>query len=112
MQTITFDQFEAVDIRIGKVLESTDFPEGRFSTHILIIDFGPDLGKKKSLARLKPNYAAEELIGKLVLGVVNFEPRQIGKHKSEVLTLGFADTNGDCILVSTDKDVPLGGKLH
>jgi len=101
----TFDDFEKIDIRVGIVLEAMPFPEGKHSTHILMIDFGPDLGTKKSLAKLAPNYAAHELMGRQVLCVVNFPPRQIGKHLSEVLTLG------NVVLLRPDQDVPLGGRL-
>ena len=88
------------------------FLEGRYSTHILMIDFGPELGTKKSLAKLTPNYEGNEVVGRLVLCVVNFPPRQIGKHQSEVLTLGVPDDNGGVVLLRPDTDVPLGGRLH
>ncbi len=94
------------------MVEVQPFPESRCSTHILRIDFGPVLGVKKSLARLAPSYEGSEVVGKLVLGVVNFPPRQIGKHQSEVLTLGVPDANGAIALVHPDRDVPLGGKLY
>lgn len=109
---ITFQDFENVDIRVGRVLSVEPFPEGRYSTHILMIDFGDEIGQKKSLAKLAPNYKGPELVGEQVLAVVNFEPKQIGPHKSEVLTLGFADAEGNVALVQPDRDVPLGGKLH
>jgi len=110
--SIAWQDFEQVDIRVGRVLEVTDFPEGKYSTHILKIDFGAEIGVKKSLAKLKPNYVGSELVGRQVLAVVNFEPKQIGTHKSEVLTLGFPDESGNVVLVHPEKDVPLGGKLH
>lgn len=109
---IAFDDFEKLDIRVGRVVEVTPFPEGRFSTHILMIDFGPDLGTKKSLAKLAPNYQGPELVGRLVLAVVNFPPRQIGKHLSQVLTLGVPDQNGNVVLIGPDADVPLGRRLY
>lgn len=109
---VTMDDFSAIDIRVGRVMHIEPFPEGKYSTHILRIDFGPEVGEKKSLARLAPNYAGPELIGKLVMGVVNFPPRQIGKHTSEVLTLGVADADGNTVLLHPDRDVPLGGKMH
>lgn len=112
MTTIEYKDFEKVDIRVGKVLEVQTFPEGKYSTHILQIDFGPEMGIKKSLAKLAPNYKGKELIGKQVLGVVNFPPKQIGKHISESLTLGFADEKGNVVLVHPGEEVPLGGKLH
>ena len=88
------------------------FLEGRYFTHILMIDFGPEVGTKKSLAKLTPNYWGNEVVGRLVLCVVNFPPRQIGKHQSEVLTLGVPDDNGGVVLLRPDTDVPLGGRLH
>lgn len=106
-----FHDFEKIDIRVGIVLEAVPFPEGKHSTHILMIDFGPDLGTKKSLAKLAPNYAAHELVGRQVLCVVNFPPRQIGKHQSEVLTLGVPDEKGNVVLLRPDQEVPLGGRL-
>jgi tRNA-binding protein len=111
-KSATTEDFEKLEIRVGRVIDVQPFPEGRYSTHIVMIDFGPDLGTKKSLAKLAPNYAGPELIGRQVLAVVNFPPRQIGKHLSEVLTLGLPDENGNVILVRPDRDVPLGGKLH
>jgi tRNA-binding protein len=108
----TSDDFEKLVIRVGRVVEVWPFPEGRSSTHILMIDFGPERGTKKSLARLAPNYAGPELIGRQVLAVVNFPPRQIGKHLSEVLTLGVPDERGNVVLLRPDRDVPLGSRLH
>ncbi len=84
------------------------FLEGRYSTHILIIDFGPELGIKKSLAKLAPNYEGSEIVGRQVLALVNFPPRQIGKHRSEVVTLGVPDENGNVVLLRPDTGVPLG----
>src|SRR3989344_4016899 len=109
---IAYGDFEKVDIRVVKVLEVKDFPEGKYSTHILKIDFGPEIGQKTSLAKLAPNYQGQELVGRQVLGVVNFPPKQIGKYMSEVLTLGLADENNNVVLVHPGKDVPLGGKLY
>jgi len=88
------------------------FLEGRYSTHILLIDSGPELGTKESLAKLTPNYEGNEVVGRLVLCVVNFPPRQIGKHQSEVLALGVPDDSGGVVLLRPDTDVPLGGRLH
>lgn len=110
--TVTVEDFEKLDIRVGRVVEVNPFPEGRYSTHILIIDFGPGLGTKKSLAKLVPNYEGNEVLGRLVLAVVNFSPRQIGKHQSEVLTLGVPDKAGNVVLLRPDTDVPLGGRLY
>ena len=108
----TLDDFEKLDIRVGIVTEITPFTNGQYSTHILMIDFGQELGVKKSLARLAPNYDGPELVGRQVLCVVNFPPRQIGKHLSEVLTLGVPDDAGNVVLIGPDRDVPLGGRLY
>ncbi|MFL5340372.1 MAG: tRNA-binding protein [Gemmataceae bacterium] len=110
--TVTVEDFEKVDIRAGRVVEVQPSPEGRYSTHILMIDFGPGVGTKKSLAKLAPNYGGAELVGRLVLAVVNFPPRQIGKHRSEVLTLGVPDEAGNIVLLRPDADVPLGGRVY
>ena len=107
----TIEDFEKLDIRIGRVVEVTSFPEGRYSSHILKIDFGAELGTKKSLARLTPNYEGDELFGRQILCVVNFAPRQIGKHLSEVLTLGVPDEHGNVVLLRPDSDVPLASRL-
>lgn len=109
---INYSDFEKVDIRVGSVLEVNDFPEGKYSTHILKIDFGSEIGIRTSLARLAPNYKGEELVGKQVLGVVNFEPKQIGKYMSETLTLGFNDENGNVVLIHPGKEVPNGEKMY
>lgn len=109
---VSFEDFQKLDIRVGQVLEVTLFPEGRYSTHILLIDFGPELGTKKSLAKLAPNYEGSEIVGKQILAVVNFPPRQIGKHQSEVLTLGVPDKNGNVVLIRPDSSVPTGGRLY
>jgi len=87
------------------------FLEGKHSTHILLIDFGPDLGTKKSLAMMAPNYAAHELVGRQALCVVNFPPRQVGEHLSGVLTLGVPDDHGNVVSLRSDQDAPLGGRL-
>lgn len=106
------EDFEKIDIRIGRVIEVTPFPEGRYSTHVLVIDFGSELGTKKSLAKLTPNYEGNHVVGRMVLCVINFPPRQIGKHQSEVLTLGVPDEDGNVVLLRPDADVPLGGRLY
>ena len=111
-EKISCKDFEKVDIRVGIIIDIQQFPEGKYSTHILKIDFGGELGIKKSLAKLAPNYKGKELIGKQILAVVNFEPKQIGSHKSEVLTLGVPDKNGNVVLIHPEKDVFIGGKLH
>jgi tRNA-binding protein len=108
----TLEDFEKIDIRVGVVTEIEPFSGGKYSTHILMIDFGQELGMKKSLARLAPNYDGPELLGRQVLCVVNFPPRQIGKHLSEVLTLGVPDDQGNVVLIGPDRDVPVGGRLY
>ena len=107
---IDFDQFLAVEMRVGRVTAVDDFPEARTPAWKLTIDFGPDVGVKRSSAQVK-NYGREELEGRLVVAVVNFPPRQIGKFMSQVLTLGFPAEDGSVVLISPDKKVPNGGKL-
>ncbi len=108
----TFDDFLKVDIRVGNIIEVEEFPEARKPAWKLKIDFGEKIGIKKSSAQIVANYSAEELIGKQVMAVVNFPPRQIGPFMSEVLTLGFEDEKGNVALASIDKKVPIGGRLH
>lgn len=108
----TYEDFEKLDVRVGKIIEVEDFPEARKPSYKLKIDFGPEIGIKKSCAQLPQNYRHEELEGKLVLGVVNFPARQIGPAVSEVLTLGVPDADGNCILLEPTKAVPLGGRLY
>jgi tRNA-binding protein len=109
---INFDDFEKVDIRVGRVIDVEDFPEARKPSYKLRIDFGEKIGIKKSSAQLVTHYTKEDLKDRLVLAVVNFPPRQIGPVMSEVLVVGVPDENGDCILIKPDNDVPLGGKLY
>jgi tRNA-binding protein len=109
--TIDFDAFLAVDMRVGRIVEVEDFPEARKPAWKLRIDFGEELGVKRSSAQIT-NYAREELEGRLVVAVVNFPPRQIGPVRSEVLTLGASDTEGRIILLAPDTDVPLGARIH
>lgn len=108
--TITFDDFLAVDMRVGRVLDVHEFPEARKPAWKLVIDFGPEIGVKKSSAQIT-NYAREELLGRLVVAVVNFPPRQIGPFMSEVLTLGVPDEDGNVILLRPDAEVPVGGRM-
>ena len=108
---IGFEQFLAVDIRVGRILEVEPFPEARKPAYKLKIDFGPAIGVKRSSAQITVHYTREELMGRMVAAVVNFPPRQIGRFMSEVLTLGFPDENGAVVLVSPDRDVPIGGRL-
>jgi tRNA-binding protein len=108
---IEFDDFLKVDMRVGRVTAVEDFPEARKPAHKLTIDFGPEIGTKRSSAQIT-NYAHEELEGRLVVAVVNFPPRQIGPFMSEVLTLGASDANGNVILLEPRSDVPLGARIH
>lgn len=109
--TISYDDFLKVDIRAGTVIEARDFPEARKPAIILIIDFGPEIGIKKSSAQITAHYEPGELVGRQVMAVVNFPPRQIGPLKSEVLTLGFEDESGGIVLAAIDKTVPNGRRL-
>ena len=108
----TFEDFQKIDIRVGKITEVENFPEARKPSFKLKIDLGREIGVKKSCAQLLQNYKSDELIGKQVLCVVNFPPRQIGPAISEVLILGLPDNNNECILITADKEVPIGGKLY
>lgn len=108
---ISFDDFMKVDIRVGVVVAAEAFPEVRKPAIKLRIDFGPEIGDKKSSAQIVKHYSPETLIGKRVLAVVNFPPRQIGKFMSEVLTLGVPDEEGAVVLIAPDLDTPLGGRL-
>jgi tRNA-binding protein len=108
---IAFDQFLAVDIRIGTILEVEPFPEARKPAFKLRIDFGPAIGVKRSSAQITEHYTPDALIGRQVAAVVNFPPRQIGKFMSEVLTLGFPDEAGKVVLFAPDRKVPNGGRL-
>jgi tRNA-binding protein len=111
VRVIDFDQFLAVDMRVGRVTAVDDFPEARKPAWKLTIDFGPELGVKRSSAQVT-NYGREELEGRLVVGVVNFPPRQIGPFLSEVLCLGASDEAGNVMLLAPDADVPLGSRIH
>ena len=108
---IDISAFEAVDMRVGRVLEVHDFPEARKPAWKLTVDFGPEIGTRRSSAQIT-NYARHELEGRLVVAVVNFPPRQIGPVRSEVLVLGASDAEGRVILLAPDADVPLGARIH
>src|SRR5689334_8540038 len=108
---ITFDDFLKVDMRVGRITAVDDFPEARKPAWKLAIDFGPEIGTKRSSAQIT-NYPRQELEGRLVVAVVNFPPRQIGPVRSEVLTLGASDEAGNVILLEPRSDVPLGSRIH
>lgn len=108
----TIDDFNALDIRVGEIVEVREFPEARNPSYKLKVDFGEEVGVKKSSAQIVENYSREELLNKQVLGVVNFPPRQIGPFVSEVLILGVPDDKLQTVLIEPVKQVPLGGKLH
>jgi tRNA-binding protein len=108
---ITFADFERVDVRVGRIIRAVPFPEARKPAYKLVIDFGAGVGTRQSSAQLTRHYQPAELVGRLVLAVVNFPPRQIGPFMSEVLTLGVPDAEGAVVLIGPDKDVPIGGKL-
>ena len=108
---IAFDDFMKVDVRVGQLLAVDPFPEARKPAWKLTIDFGPDIGVKKSSAQITVHYTRGQLLGRKVAAVVNFPPRQIGPFMSEVLTLGFPDAAGEVVLIGVDREVPLGGRL-
>ena len=108
---ISYEDFAKVDIRVGKIVKVEDFPQARKPAYKLEIDFGPEIGTKRSSAQIVDLYSKEELTGTLVLGVVNFLPKQIGPFVSECLTLGVPDEQGRVVLVRPDKDAKIGGKL-
>ena len=109
---ISFDDFLKVDIRVGTVTRAEPYPEARKPAIKLWIDFGPEVGEKKSSAQITAHYTPEGLIGRQVMGVVNFPPRQIGKFMSECLVLGLSDPDGGIVLLSPDQLVPNGGRMH
>lgn len=109
---ISYDDFVKVDVRVGRIIKVEDFPEARKPAYKLTIDFGNEIGSKRSSAQLVKHYTKADLEGKLVLGVINFPPRQIGPFMSESLTLGVPDEDGECILVTPDKDAVVGGRLY
>lgn len=110
--TASFDDFLKIDIRTGTILKVDDFPEARKPAWKLTIDFGDEIGVKKSSAQITAHYTKEDLMGKQVLAVVNFPSRQIGPFMSEVLTLGLPDMDGEVVLLSPDQPVPNGGRMH
>ncbi|MEJ1992371.1 MAG: tRNA-binding protein [Maritimibacter sp.] len=111
MSEISFDDFLKLDIRKGTVIDAQPFPEARKPAFKLWVDYGGEIGVKKSSAQITRHYAVEDLVGKSVLGVVNFPPRQIGPFMSEALVLGLPDEEGEVVLITPDKAVPDGGRL-
>ena len=111
VEMISYDQFTAVDIRVGRITAAEPFPQARKPAFKLTIDFGPEVGTKRSSAQITEHYSLDDLPGRLVAAVVNLPPRQIGPFISEVLTLGFPDVSGHVVLAAPDRDIPLGGRL-
>ncbi len=109
---VTIDDFQKLDIRVGKILEVHDFPQARKPAYKLTIDLGDEIGIKQSSAQITENYTKEKLVSMLVLCVVNFPPRKIGPFVSEVLTLGVPDSNNHVVLICPERNAPLGGKLY
>ena len=110
--TITYADVEQVDIRVGRITRAEPFPQARRPAIKLWLDFGPGIGERKSSAQITKHYVPEELIGKQVLAVVNFPPRQIGPFMSEVLVLGLPDDEDQVVLIGPDKPVPIGGRMY
>lgn len=108
---ISYDDFQKVDIRVGRIVRAEPYPEARKRAIKLWVDFGPEIGEKRSSAQITRHYTPEGLVGRQVLGVVNFPPRQIGKFVSEVLVLGLPDAEGEVVLIGPGQDVPLGGRM-
>jgi tRNA-binding protein len=111
-ELISFQDFLKVDVRVGTIVEAAPFPEARKPAYRLLIDFGPEIGTRKSSAQLTRNYRIDELVGRQVAAVVNFPPRQIGPLMSQVLTLGFPDEDGEVVLITPEREVPNGGRMY
>jgi tRNA-binding protein len=110
--TISWEDFQRVDIRVGRILSARPNPEARKPSYVMTVDFGAEVGVKTSSAQLTVHYTPEELVGKQVIAVVNFEPKRIAGVKSEVLVLGLPDEDGAVVLLTPTKDVPLGGRMY
>ncbi len=111
MAEISYDDFLKVDVRVGTVTRVEPFPEARKPAYKLYVDFGPEMGERKSSAQVTHHYTAEELVGRQVAAVVNFPPKQIGPFRSEILVLGFPDANGEVVMIEPNRPVPNGGRL-
>ena len=112
MADLDFDTFLKTDIRVGRVLRAEPYPEARNPSIKLWVDFGVEIGEKKTSAQITVHYSPDELVGRMVMGVINFPPRQIGKFMSEFLILGVPDADGGIVLLAPDQDVPVGGRMH
>ena len=112
MTDLDFDTFLKTDIRVGRVIRAEPYPEARNPSIKLWVDFGAEIGEKKTAAQITAHYTPEALVGRMVVGVINFPPRQIGKFMSEFLVLGVPDADGGIVLLAPDQDVPVGGRMH
>ncbi|MDA8020106.1 MAG: tRNA-binding protein [Thermoanaerobaculia bacterium] len=112
MKTISWDEFAQVELRVGRIVSAEEFPQARKPAFILHVDFGDEIGVRKSSAQITERYRCEDLEGRMVVGVVNFPPKQVGPIRSECLITGFQDEDGAVVLCVPDRDVPLGAKLH
>ncbi len=112
MNELSFDDFLKVDIRVGTIVRAEPYPEARIPAYKLYVDFGPEIGEKKTSAQVTAHYALDDLIGRQVAAVVNFPPKQIGKFMSEILVLGFPDIEGEVVMIEPNRPVPNGGRLY
>ena len=112
LRDLSFADFQKVDIRVGTIVDAQPYPEARRPAYKLWVDFGPEIGQRKSSAQVTANYRLEELVGRQVAAVVNFPPKQIGKFMSEILVLGFPDADGEVVLIQPSKEIPNGARLY